>query len=384
MRIGIDASNVGGGGGITHLKELLCHYDEKKYENEISQIIVYASQMVLDNLADSKIVTKKTFPEFNKGLLARVIFQLTKYDKVIEKDCDILLSVTGDYIGKFKPLVGMSRNMLLYERSIWKEIGQFKEVVRFWLNFHKQKKSFRNSAGIIFISNYAKSYIGKVLDLKKKKLSIVHHGVSLRFLKEAKKHKSIESFSEINPFKLVYVSPVHVYKHQWNVVKAVNLLREKYPVHLTLIGGVIFEPAGKKMLETINEVDPDNTFITYKGHVGYEEIDQIYDRSNGLIFASTCENMPNTLLECMSSGVAIACSNKEPMPEFLKENGYYFDSYNVDSIANSIEKMILNPDLNDIFASNNLAEVKRFNWKETTEKTFDIIISIYKEKKCAV
>ena len=33
MRIGIDASNVGGGGGTTHLKEVLLHFNEEKYKD---------------------------------------------------------------------------------------------------------------------------------------------------------------------------------------------------------------------------------------------------------------------------------------------------------------------------------------------------------------
>ena len=37
------------------------------------------------------------------------------------------------------------------------------------------------------------------------------------------------------------------------------------------------------------------------------------------IFASTCENMPNILIEGMSSGLPILCSNYLPMPEFLKD-----------------------------------------------------------------
>ena len=385
MRLGIDASNVGGGGGVTHLKELLQHFDSIKYQDEISSIILFASQTTLDSVDDFNGLKKITFPELNKGLLKRVIFQLTNYDKFIKEECDVLLSITGDYVGSFKPVVGMSRNMLLYEREIWKEIKKPKEIIRFWLNFHKQKKSFKNSSGIIFISNYAKNFVSQQLNLKDKRIEVIHHGVSLRFKNNLKEHIAINQFSKENPFLFAYVSTVHVYKHQWNVIEAVNLLHQKgYPVKLQLVGGIIFEPAGKKMLDAIQRIDPNHDFIDYKGHMSYQEIDSIYKQANGLIFASTCENMPNTLLECMSAGVAIACSDKQPMPEFLKENGYYFNAYNIESIFNALEKLLKNPETNNTFAQKNLEEVEKFTWETTAKKTFDFLIENYKSyKKCA-
>jgi len=383
MIIGIDATNVGGGGGITHLKEILFHFNREKYKNSIVSIVVFASQKVLDQIVDFDKLEKVTFKELNKGLLSRVIFQLTKYDKeIIKSKCDLLLSITGDYIGKFKPLVGMSRNMLLYERSIWAEIKQPKEVIRFWLNFHKQKRSFKNSKGIIFISNYAKKYVGNIINLNGQITEIISHGVSQRFSNPLKKYAPISEFNKENPFKFIYVSPIHVYKHQWNVVKAVaNLRRAGYPVELHLIGGVSFIPSGDKLERVIKEVDPENIFVKNHGHVKYDLIDAYYKKSDGIIFASTCENMPNTLIESMASGTPIACSDKQPMPEFLQSNGYYFNSYDVISIQKALEGLLLNKNNNDEIVSNNLEVVKKYDWGRTSEKTFDFLINIYNSNK---
>lgn len=382
MIVGIDASNVGGGGGITHLKEILFHFEKEKYKNSIVSIVVFASQKVLDQVEDFDKLEKVTFPDLNKGLPSRVIFQLTKYDKEIKSRCDLLLSITGDYIGNFKPLVGMSRNMLLYERSIWSEIKQPKEVIRFWLNFLKQRRSFKNSKGIIFISNYAKEYVSNVINLEGKVIEVISHGVSQRFSNPLKKYKPISEFNSENPFKFMYVSPIHVYKHQWNVVKAVtNLRKAGYPVELHLIGGVSFIPSGKKLDRVIKAIDPDNLFIKNHGHIKYDLIDEYYKKSDGIIFASTCENMPNTLIESMASGTPIACSDKQPMPEFLKNNGYYFNSYDVVSIQKALENLLLNTKDNEKIVGNNLEEVKQYNWGKTSEKTFEFLVSIYNSNK---
>lgn len=375
MKIGIDASNIGGGGGVTHLKEILVHLPTQK---KIEKVVVFASQKVLDQLPTDNVIQKITFPAFNKGLLHRVGFQLWGYDKHIKQYCDILFSITGDYLGNFKPVVGMSRNMLLYERDIWKEIKQPKEIMRFRLNFLKQRRCFSNASGIIFISQYAKNYVSKKLKLKNKQIAVIHHGISPRFKGKVSKQFSIENYSPDNNLKLLYVSTVHVYKHQWNVIKAVALLREKgYPVELDLVGGVIFKPAGKKLEKTIQETDPQHKFIHYHGHVPYDKIDEFYKKADGIVYASTCENMPNILIESMASGLPIICSNKQPMPEFLKESGYYFDAKNVESIANAIEEMLLNPEKRETLAKKNIEEVKKYAWEGTADETFNFIKKIH-------
>lgn len=372
MRIVIDATNISLGGGATHLIEILNKF------NYPYSITIIAQKKILNQIDDFDFLTKISHNHLEKTLIHRLFFQLFIIDKYIQKDT-IVFSVSGDYLGKHKPVVGMSQNMLLYERDIWKEIKHPKEILRWWINYQKQKYSFKNSSGIIFISNYARTYVLKQLDLKGKQISVIHHGISPRFVNQKSTYKSISGYSFSNPFKLTYVSTIHVYKHQWNVVKAIGALREKgLPVVLNLVGGVIFKPSGKKLKSTIQVIDPQNEFIHYHGHLPYSEIDNIYKDSDGIIFASTCENMPNILIESMASGKPIACSNKQPMPEFLKKNGFYFNSYDVSSIEKAIKKMISNPKLCEEMAKKNMIEVLKYSWIKTTNETFEFIEKVYR------
>ena len=378
MKIIIDATNVGSGGGVTHIKEILRNFDYKYFENKIEKIHVFGSQNLLNQIENNSLIEKSTHPNLNGNILKRLFFQIVQYDKKIKGKYDIVFSITGDYLGSFRPVVGMSRNMLLYERDIWKKINQFKEVFRFWINYQKQKWSFLNSDGIIFLSNYAMKYISEQVELREKQLTIINHGVSSRFIKEVKIQRPISEYSFKNPFKFIYVSTIHVYKNQWNVVKAIGKLRDKgYAVELHIIGSVIFEPSGKKLDDTIRKIDPNKYFIHNHGHVPYENIDKFYKNSDGIIFASTCENMPNTLIESMASGLPIACSNKQPMPEFLKENGFYFDAHNFKSITSNLIEFLDNPKQREINIKNASINAKKFSWEKTSKKTFEFLIKIY-------
>ena len=123
MKIIIDASNVGSGGGVTHIKEILANFDYKYFKNKIEKIHVFGSQNLLNQIENNSFIEKSTHPNLNGNILKRLFFQIIQYDKKIKGKYDIVFSITGDYLGNFRPVVGMSRNMLLYERDIWKEIN---------------------------------------------------------------------------------------------------------------------------------------------------------------------------------------------------------------------------------------------------------------------
>ena len=122
----------------------------------------------------------------------------------------------------------------------------------------------------------------------------------------------------------------------------------------------------------MSERDPQGEFIKYIPHVPHEELPLYYSSHDAIIFASTCENMPNILIESMASGLPIVCSDKQPMPEFLKQGGYYFNANSVDSIRQSINYLIED---NDILKKikQNLKEVRKLKWAETSKKTFNFI-----------
>tara|TARA_B100001059_G_scaffold219955_1_gene241488 strand:- start:11893 stop:13050 length:1158 start_codon:yes stop_codon:yes gene_type:complete len=381
MKVGIDATNIGSGGGVTHLKEILNNFNHEMFKNDIEKIIVFSSKKVLDQLNDFHFLQKKTYDDLNKGLLSRVYFQLFKFDKEIDKYCDILYSLTGDYIGKFVPVVSMSRNMLLHERDVWKDIKSPKEILGHWLRYKRQEKCFKKSKAIIFISKYAKEYISKSLPLDQINKSTIYHGISSRFFSSINKQKHIREYSFNNPFKFLYVSTIHVYKNHINLIKAITKLRENgHPIILNLVGGVIFKPEAEKLFKLMNKVDPNKEFIFYHGSLDYEKIDHFYKSSNGIIYASTCENMPNILIESMASGMPIACSDKEPMPEFLKQGGFYFNAKSVSSITEVLKVYLESPEDRNSKAKISIDLAKEFSWKKTSNQTFKYINQIYNNK----
>ena len=381
ISIGIDATSIVDGGGFTHLSQFLFNYLKMKHYSK-NKLNIYASLKVLDQLPNHPNFIKRNFPLLNKSRFHRVFFQLFLFDKFLNKECDILFSVTGDYTGVFRPFVAMSQNMMLYEREFWDEIKSIKEKAKFFFNFRRQQKCFKNAEGIIFLSQYAKKYITKVLKIEDKNKAIIHHGISNQFISKKVEIICLNNYSEKSPFRFLYVSTVHVYKNQWHVVEAISKLKEKgYPVSLTLIGDIIYKPSGDKLKRTIDKVDPNREFINHILHIPNTEMADQYFNHDGIIFASSCENMPNILLESMGSGKPIACSDKSPMPEFLKEGGFYFNASSANSIFNTLEKMLRSLKTFQDFSIKNTIELKNYTWEKTATKTIDFIENTLKSYK---
>ncbi|HZH72606.1 MAG TPA: glycosyltransferase [Mariniphaga sp.] len=211
---------------------------------------------------------------------------------------------------------------------------------------------------------------------------IIPHGIDKRFFSPPRDHIQFNNYTYQKPFRIVYVSIIDVYKHQWHVVNAVTRLRkEGFPVDLTLIGPA-YVPALRKLNKTLKKIDNYNEYIKYLGPRRYDDIQKYYGSSDLFVYASSCENLPNILLEGMASGLPIACSNLGPMPEILGDAGLYFNPEDTNDIANTILKFINSPKMCFKLALKAYKKAKYYNWKQCAQDTFKFIHMIAKENQC--
>ena len=327
MILGIDASNISSGGGLTHLIEVLRSIDP--YLHGFHRVIVWSSRKTLNQISDKYWLYKVQSPLLEKSLPYRIFWQRFILKKLAEQaSCDLLFVPGGSDISGFKPIVAMSQNLLPFESSEIKRLGISLNIIRLYLLRRTQIHTFRSAAGVIFLSKYGRDAVIKVSGTLSCKSTIISHGVNPLFFLTPRLHVIFREFSNDRPCRLLYVSIVDLYKHQWLIAEAVYQLRLMgIPITLEFIG-----PSGggiKRLQEAINLFDPDGTFITYYGSVPYNELPEYYATADIGIFASTCESFGMILLEMMSAGLPIACSNRSAMPEILGNAGLYFDSEDI-------------------------------------------------------
>lgn len=376
MTLGIDASTPGSGGARRHLFEILKCFNPK--EGSFEKIKIWGVKRNLDQLPDYPWLEKITHPYLNKNFFYRTWWQFFIRNRTFHKSgIDVLFSPFGTFTGNFRPYVTMSRNMLIFDMNEQRRFGwSWWRIKLMMLNFI-QRKSFDKASGLIFISEHAKKVISQVINTSNKKISIIHHGVSSIFRSEPKVQKPIETYDFNQPFRFLYVSSIWIYKHPWNVVQAINNLRIRgYPVILDIVGANEEKNAGDKLYESIKAVSGKENFVFWHQGVGLEEVSNYYKQSDAFIFASTCENMPNILIEAMSSGLPIVCSDYAPMPEFLGEAGLYIDPLSVTEMEEKLEKLLLDVHLRQEISALSYQESFKYNWQKCAKETFAFLSTL--------
>ena len=377
--IGIDATNLRRGGGVTHLSELLTAVEPKKHG--IVKVVVFGGKQTLAKLPVQAWLEKINPPALDGGLLSRTFWQRFKLAEFTRTaGCDLLFVPGGSYSANFHPVVTMSRNMLPFEWAELRRYGWSRLALKLLFLRWVQSRTFHRSDGLIFLTEYARQGVLKVTGDLSATTTIIPHGLNSRFQIIPKTQQPISVYTHKKPYRILYVSIIDQYKHQWHVVEAVEALRrEGIPVSLDLVGPA-YPPALARLRTALAQFDPVGNWASYHGPIPFEELHQRYAEADAGLFASSCENMPNILLETMASGLPIACSNRGPMPEVLGDAGVYFDPENPRDIARALRQLLDSSEIRTELTNASFERVQKFSWQRCADETFKFLASVVERR----
>jgi glycosyltransferase involved in cell wall biosynthesis len=278
IRIGIDATNIRIGGGVTHLLELLSAIEPEQMQ--VKEVVIWGNAQTLQSLPNASWIKKINPPSLEKSLLSRVLWQIFSLSSAVKAaQCDVLFIPGGSYVGSFHPAVSMSQNLFPFEWEMIAKSGFSVRTLKFILLRWAQSFTFKRSDGVIFLTEYAKRAVLKVTSPLRAKSVVIAHGLNPRFDYQPKPQLPIEQYSQEQPYRLLYVSTIDVYKNQLELIEAIRLLREKgYPLALTLIGPN--EPPALAALQKVQQqVDPNSAWLEYLGALPYKSLNLEYQKA---------------------------------------------------------------------------------------------------------
>ncbi len=368
--IGIDASRNRSGGARAHLIGILVFAELQNYG--IKEVHLWVYQSLADSIPNYPWLVKHVPKVTEKSIFHQLWWQYYSLPKQARAlGCDLLFNTDAGSVCSFSPSITLSQDMLSFEFGEMSRYGFSKSKLRLVLLKYVQLRSLKNAEVAVFLTNYAKNVILKNIR-NFEGCAVIPHGIGDEFRNLV--HTQSEEFTN-KEIRCIYVSNVAMYKHQWMVVRAIKQLRDRgYEASLLLVGG----GAGraKKLLDRqILMSDPDRQFVKQISFVPHASIPSYLAQSDIFVFASSCENMPITLLEGMASGLPIVCSNRGPMPEILQNGGLYFDPENPTSIANALEILIQSPELRKNLASLAQEISKQYTWERCARETWSLFMS---------
>lgn len=365
-RIAVDGTNIRSGGGITHLLNLIKRSNPQL--DNFESFVVWASPEFAKLKIERDWVTV-ICPWWAKIPLVRFIgVQFLLSRQILAHKCEVLLSPGGTIPIYCKvPTVAVCQNMLPFERNEAALFGRF-SFMYFKMKMLSvvQSFSFFRAAGVVFLSKYAQRIVSTKLGIQFAKSTVIPHGIEERFFYQPDRLRERNNESS---FRLVYVSIFLPYKHQLEVVQALQQLAsdEKYCFELCLVGNY-HTKYGRLVSDYVSDNEVKGCTIKFVGELPYKAVEVVYQKADGAIFASSCENLPNILLESMASKVPLVCSNRGPMPEVLEGKCFMFDPYDVKSIKKAVSHLV---DSNsEEIHNNDLQKIARkYSWDRCASET---------------
>ncbi len=380
MTIGIDASNIRTGGGLALILNLVKNLIIQN--NNSVNIILWSSKSTLSHFDQSQNLLLRNHPFLNKPVPYRIIWKIFILKEEIKKNkCDILLVPDGINLTNFHPFAAMALNMLVFENIERQRYGMSIQRLRLKLLNIVQTNTIKRADGIIFTSRYAQKLICNNLSIKNNHSTFIYYGKTNNFSASPKDQEKITNYSPSNPIRILYVSVINLYKHQWNVVEAAaGLYDQGIPVKLILIG-TAYKKAYLKLKKVIKEYDPKGNIVEYLGYLNRDQLEKQYKNADIFVFASTCETNSFILTEAMSTGLPIASSNYESNFEVLENSAIYFDPLNVEDISAAIKKLISNTELRKELAEQSYKRSEEFSWEKSSDKTIEFLSKILKNNQ---
>ncbi len=377
ITVAIDASRNRSGGARNHLIGILTDGDPVR--SGVKTVHVWSYRALLEELPNREWLKKHNPPELEKSLAHQVWWQMSVLPQALKRcECDILLNTDAGTFSNIRPCVTMSRDMLSYEPGEIRRYRYGKAWIRLVLLKYIQNRSLRRANGVIFLTRYAANAI-QLSCGNLKSFAIIPHGVGKAF--SMTRRLIAWPDASQRPIRCVYVSNTAPYKHQEHVVRGIEkMVKQGIDITLALVGGGGGN-AQKQLIKQINTSDPFRQFIFEFGYISNTDLPQLLSEHDIFIFASSCENMPNTLLEAMASEIPIACSNRGPMPEILKDGGVYFDPENPEEIVNALKKIIYQSDLRYKNAARAKEIASCYSWSRCAQETFSYLTEVAKSSR---
>lgn len=267
-------------------------------------------------------------------------------------------------IGPFCKDIYANKNLSIYQK------------LKFRFNRLMMILSAKRANIVIFESDYVRKLFVKLFKVDGNKTKVIHHGKS-EVIKPVADDWQIEKFRkrfEIEGKYILYVSHLHRYKNVMRLIQAFKKIEEEISkdIKLAIVGKIVDKEYYNEIKASIKNYNLENR-ILFIGEVPHNELSYLYSGCLFLVFPSLCENHSYTLVEALSCGTPIVCSNVTAMPETCGDAALYFNPYDVNDIAMKMLKMIKNTELRQKLSQKAIKKAETFpSYDEIACRTLEV------------
>ena len=236
---------------------------------------------------------------------------------------------------------------------------------------------------ILAVSAYTKQDIISTYNIEAKKIEVVYNGFDthLASLKGGTQPVQAERLVPFRGFRgepyFIFVGAVHPRKNVLGLLKAFEQFKTSYShAHqLVIVGRKAWM---NKELEDFYAQMQFKKEVIWIEKIERADLIQLMQQSFGLVYPSLFEGFGIPIIEAMSLGIPVICSNVSAMPEVAGNAALLVQPDNTIEIATAMNELIINDVLrNDLIAKGKI-RATHFDWNTSAEKVVDIIKTFQK------
>jgi glycosyltransferase involved in cell wall biosynthesis len=211
----------------------------------------------------------------------------------------------------------------------------------------------RRADAIITISAFTKGRIVELLGIPEERIHVSHLGVDTERFRP--------HLGEREDF-VFYPARAWPHKNHARLFEAMRLLRaDGHDLRLVLTGG------------DLEKLGPLPDFVEWRGHVGTEELAEIYRRAAVLAFPSLYEGFGFPPLEAMASGCPVAAADSGSLPEICGDAAVLVDPLDPRAIADGILEAI---ERSAELGARGVERAARFSWERCREEHLAVLRAV--------
>ncbi|MGO4743581.1 glycosyltransferase family 4 protein [Serratia quinivorans] len=227
--------------------------------------------------------------------------------------------------------------------------------------------------GLITVSNYIRNEIHEYFDYPLEKIHTVHLASSPDFYPR----KAEQVSSVLNKFGLGYkaftlfVGTIEPRKNILSLIHAYrNLpgeLRTRYPL-------VLSGYKGWRNDDIMQEIERGQRegWLNYLGFAAAEELPLLYSAASLFVFPSNYEGFGLPVLEAMSSGTPVICSNSSSLPEVVGDAAMTHAPEDIGLLTELITRGLTDEQWRKQAVELGLSNAATFSWQSCTRQTLDV------------
>jgi glycosyltransferase involved in cell wall biosynthesis len=235
------------------------------------------------------------------------------------------------------------------------------------------KTNLRKSIKIITDSQSAKQDLMTYYQVPETKIAVVKLGIEATFINERNyaKIKELKDRYQITKPYIFFISVWRNHKNLEGLIKAFEILKNQGNFDYQLVLGGQEDPHYPNIRKTIAQSVFKNDIIT-PGFISDQELPLFYQAADLVAIPSFYEGFGLIGLEAMAAGTPVVSSNTTSQPEINGDAALYFDPKNLSQMAETIKKVLTNPELKNELVQKGQAHIKKYNWATCASETLNI------------